>query len=88
MSISTLHIGFAFGISGLLGTLLMSNIMNQVQKSKCDYKACKRHWNKTQKYKMINLQVKLIKAKRNFFDCIAGRFERKPDLILASTTNY
>ena len=80
MSVSALHIGLAFGVSGVLCTLAMSTIMKHVHKSKCDNKACNRYLNKFQKYKMINLQVKFVKAKRNFFHCISDKFKRKPDL--------
>lgn len=78
MSVNAFHISFALGVSGIVGTLVMSNIIRYSYKAQCNYGVCKKYWHKAQKYKFSNLKVKFMTIKRKFFYCLSSNAYKLP----------
>ena len=59
-------------LCGAVGGSMMSNLYAKVVISQCSYQKCKKYWEKTQEYKILNVRLNYLAAKDKFYRCFTA----------------
>jgi hypothetical protein len=65
-----LFLGLCF--CGAVGSAMMNNLYAKVSISQISQQKCKKYWEKTQKYKVLNFRMHYLVAKSKFYRCFTS----------------